>query len=119
MIEKEIESVFLISKLKDDFHKWLFENYSNRKKIEINEIDDLENVRTISISKTELFEMFKVIVEYDKYRGLWYTVYIAIGEFTKPDESGIMKVEKAITKLFYNSDLSFYDAELYFDSMND
>lgn len=118
-MKKQLEDTFPTSKLKIDFYEWLNKNYSNHDKIEIYEVDDPDNARCISISSNEQIHLYKINVEYDKYRGMWYTVYVTLGNFKAPNEVGIMQVEKGIVKLSYNSDLSIYDIELFFDSLYD
>ena len=94
-------------------------NYGTTENVEIYELHDEHNTRIVSISPSEILNPYKVNIEYHKYLGLWYTVYIAIGKFKRPDENGIMEIEKGIAKLYYNSDLSLYDGELFYNSMND
>jgi len=115
---KKINQLFTKVKLQTDFQYWISEHYENLEHVEIREINShSNNTKVISILKSETLTPYRYFIEYDVYQGLWYTVLIAIGKFSKPDNNGIMKIEKGIAKLCYNDDLSLYDGDIFFDSI--
>ena len=113
-----LETQFTKQKLNKDFYSWISGEFTNLDKIEIKELST-EKRKTISINKNELLTPFKYIVEYDKFLGVYYKIYIAIGKFRKTDLHGFMEIEKGIVKLYYNADLSWYDGDLFYDLMHE
>lgn len=49
--------------------------------------------------------------------GTHYRVLVAVGTWEPPDESGLFGVGKCFAEFFFNSDLSFYNVELFHDRM--
>ena len=118
-MKEKIHSLFPIGKIRNDIMTSLHIDLNSENLIEIFEKDDSSCKRKISISAFEPLTLFRVIVRYDIYQGLWYKINVAIGKFEKPDKNGIMKIEKGIAELSYNSDMTLYDIDIYYDDIHE
>jgi len=115
-IKKILENSFSKEKLCTDFYNLFFKEYKNTFLVEIeDEISD--KTKKLLLNSEEQLTAFEYFVDYQKGLGVWYKVDIAIGKFRNVDEEGIMAIEKGIVRLYFNSDLSCYDGEIYYNSM--
>ena len=112
------EDFFSLKKIREDFFFWIKDEHPNLNHIEVEELTS-HDVKVISISKDDILTPYQYKALYDIKDGVYYELNIAIGQFKEMDQYGFMEIEKGIVKLYYNSDLSLYKGELFYDKMHE
>jgi hypothetical protein len=120
-MENFLQSSFTVEKVRLDLFGYLNDsNYTMNSNghycVSVPNIDTNIYAEQILSQKDEI-HVVKYVVDYDVIAGLHYYLEVAIGKYVEFVDMGFFTVEKCLAKLSYNSDLSFYDVELYVQNL--